>query len=197
MPRIVDAAARRQQIVTVAARLIAEGGFAKLTLANLAKELGGSMRLVTHYFADRPELIGALLESGLRETDAIIAALREIDDDESRLHYALEWFIPDDEESLQLERVRVALAPYQRSDPIVAEFFDRIDIAVRSVLRAALPADLTEERAALAVDLLRVWVTGVAVAPVEHEDTWSVSRQRAVTAEFARQFSAGHISTTS
>ena len=187
MPRIDDSEARREQIVQAAAKLLSEGGFVNLTLRNLAKELGGSMRLVTHYFGDRQELITALLEQGLRDTDDVLLELSGIPDDAERLRHAVYWFLPLDPETLRLEKVRVALVVHQHTEPVIEDFFTSVDLAMRRVLDSALPASLAAEKRAMSVDLLRAWASGIALASVEHPEHWTPERQREVTDEFLRQ----------
>lgn len=189
MPRYVDGEARRREVVGAAAKLVSIGGFEVLTLSNLAKELGGSMRLVTHYFADRRDLIAALLDAGLRDTAAIQEDLRCIDDDRARLLFALSWLLPDDEESRQLERVRVALIIHKEREPDVSAFFSQVDTAVRSVLTLALPKSSVWPQDLL-VDVLRAWATGIAVSTVEHPERWTPARQREATELFLDQILA-------
>lgn len=186
LPRLVDTEARRREVVNAAAKLVSRGGFEILTLSNLAKELGGSMRLVTHYFTDRKDLIVALLDAGLRETQSVLDDLQRIDDDRARMTCALSWLLPDDDESLQLERVRVALMVHREREPEVTAFFSKADEAVRAVLALALPKSSSwpEE---LFVDILRVWATGVALSTVEHPERWSPNRQREAMHLFVEQ----------
>lgn len=188
MPRIVDTEARREQIVDAAAKLLSEGGFPNLTLSKLAKELGGSMRLVTHYFRDRHDLITALLENGLREIDEVLAELAAIDDERQRIRYVLDWFLPAEPADLRLERVRVALVPHKDVEPVIADFFTGVDAAMRKVISAALPAGMVGSRHDLMVDILRAWTSGMALAAVEHPETWTVERQREVTTDFLQRF---------
>lgn len=190
MPRIVDTEARREQVVDAAAKLLSEGGFVNLTLRNLAKELGGSMRLVTHYFRDRQELITALLESGLRETDEVLNELDHLHDDAERLRHAMYWFLPLDASTLRLEKVRIALVVHKDAEPVIGQFFASVDVAMRRVLVAALPSTLAEERRTVLVDMLRAWTSGIALAAVEHPETWTSARQRQVMDEFLAQVRA-------
>lgn len=191
MPRIVDTEARREQIVAAATKLLSEGGFVRLTLSNLAKELGGSMRLVTHYFRDRTDLITALLENGIRETDELLDELDRIEDARARLRYALEWFLPLDPATLQLEKVRVALVVHKDVEPVIAEFFSSVDLAMRRVLKAAVMPIADAADVDLLVDVLRAWTSGVALASVEHPEIWTPERQRAVLDDFLARFDFG------
>lgn len=189
MPRIVDTEARREQIVASAVKLLGEGGFVKLTLSNLAKELGGSMRLVTHYFRDRQELISALLEEGLKENDDLHSELDGIGDVGARLRLVLEWFLPLDPHSLELEKARVALVVHKDVEPVIGEFFSTVDSAMRGTLRSALSPLADPAEVDVLVDVLRAWTSGVALASVEHPEIWTPEKQLQVLDEFLARFS--------
>lgn len=55
--RIVDHEARRQEIAEVALDLIARIGLEATTLNRIATEMGASIRVITHYFADKDTLL--------------------------------------------------------------------------------------------------------------------------------------------
>lgn len=63
MPKIVDHAARRAELSTVAARVIAAGGLEAATIREIAQTSGYSKGVVEHYFDDKEQLISAALES--------------------------------------------------------------------------------------------------------------------------------------
>ena len=184
MPRVVDAEARREQIVSAAIKILGEGGFARLSLSSLAKELGGSMRLVTHYFRDRQELISAILEDGSRETDDLLVELDAIADPERRLRYALEWFLILDEHSLELEKLRVALVVHRGVEPMIDEFFTAVDADMRRVLRTVVKPLVPMAHVDSLVDLLRAWTSGVVLVSIEHPEIWTPAKQLAILDDF-------------
>jgi len=55
--RIVDHEARRREITEVAMDLIARVGLEATTLNRIAQEMGASIRVITHYFADKDSLL--------------------------------------------------------------------------------------------------------------------------------------------
>ena len=61
MPKIVDHEARRAEIASTAAHLIAEGGLEAATMREIASRSGYSKGIVEHYFDNKSELIGAAL----------------------------------------------------------------------------------------------------------------------------------------
>lgn len=176
MPRIVDQKEREREILDAAVKLLADGGFGKLTLSNLARELGGSIRLVTHYFRNRGELVHGIVERLTRETAEIVEQLMAIDGRRERLRHALGWFLLSDEQEIREEKVRLALRDHQ-NDPAVAEFFDVVEPGMRHVLRVALAGRGQKAPDEADVDLLRVWTSGVALNVIERPDSWPRSHQ--------------------
>ena len=65
MPKAVDAHARRQSITDAAARLIASAGIGAATMRDVATEAGWTTGVVTHYFADKRELLLCTLQASL------------------------------------------------------------------------------------------------------------------------------------
>jgi AcrR family transcriptional regulator len=60
--------AARIAIVETAIRLLAEGGYGNMTLADLGERAGYSRSLATHYFGTKPKLLAAVLEHVLKES---------------------------------------------------------------------------------------------------------------------------------
>jgi AcrR family transcriptional regulator len=54
--------AARTAIVETAIRLLADGGYANMTLADLGERAGYSRSLATHYFGTKPKLLAAVVE---------------------------------------------------------------------------------------------------------------------------------------
>jgi AcrR family transcriptional regulator len=163
---------------------LAEGGFPTFTLRSLAKRMGGSSTLITHYFPNRDALIGALLESVLSEADKKRGELLQIGEPHERLHAVLEYFLPDDPETLALERVRVALVAHRDAEPALRKFFDKLEPGMRGVMRAALEEFVDAEELNGMVDVLRAWTSGIALSAVEHPEIWTPERQRAALERF-------------
>jgi AcrR family transcriptional regulator len=57
MPPKIDAEVRRRELVAAATELIADGGIDALTHRRLAAHIGSSVTVVTHYFADKRDLV--------------------------------------------------------------------------------------------------------------------------------------------
>lgn len=88
MPKIVNHDERREEVVAAARRIILREGIDAATTRAIAKEAGYSNGVLTHYFADKDEiLLSALRSSHRRITERLaekltgltgLAALREL-----------------------------------------------------------------------------------------------------------------------
>jgi AcrR family transcriptional regulator len=177
----VDRDERAREIHRAAFRLIQERGYAQLSLRSLAEELGGSMTLVTHYFSSQTALMESLLEYQLEEFDEDLALREHGVDASSRLRILVDWFLPNDEQSLSSERLRVLMqAQVPRDTPWMRPYLDRVEARMTELIREHLlpvvaPADLD-----IASDTLRMALNGVVLSAVEHPEKWDRARQSAV-----------------
>jgi AcrR family transcriptional regulator len=69
MPKIVDHAARRDEIALVACRVVAEHGFENATVVRIAREAGYTTGMIAHYFDTKQEIILAALRLMLRRIE--------------------------------------------------------------------------------------------------------------------------------
>ena len=74
MPKIVDHAARRDEIALVACRVVATHGFEHATVVRIAREAGYTTGMIAHYFDSKQEIILAALRLVLRRMDERLAA---------------------------------------------------------------------------------------------------------------------------
>jgi TetR/AcrR family transcriptional repressor of bet genes len=73
MPKIVDHAARRDEIALVACRVVATHGFERATVVKIAREAGYTTGMIAHYFDSKQEIILAALRLILRRIDDRLA----------------------------------------------------------------------------------------------------------------------------
>jgi AcrR family transcriptional regulator len=73
MPKIVDHAARRDEIALVACRVVATHGFEHATVVRIAREAGYTTGMIAHYFDSKQEIILAALRLMLRRMDERLA----------------------------------------------------------------------------------------------------------------------------
>lgn len=67
MPKIVDHAERREEILEATRRVILKHGLGGVTMRKIAAEVGKSTGLVNHYFEDKSGLLLATLEASMKE----------------------------------------------------------------------------------------------------------------------------------
>lgn len=67
MPAIVDHEKRRAHVVSVASAILAAQGLPAVTVRDVARRAGFSTAVVTHYFADKDELLRMIFERNVAE----------------------------------------------------------------------------------------------------------------------------------
>ncbi|MFF0698540.1 TetR/AcrR family transcriptional regulator [Streptomyces tendae] len=177
MPIQVDHDARRETIVKAAMRVLGESGFANFSLRAVSDRLGGSVTLVTHYFSSREALLSKMLEQTLDDARATQAELAAIEDPHDRLEAVLRFFLVLDDESMAIERARVAMASHRNNDPIIPRDLDAIDVLMRELIQSAIQDFIGRHRLDITVDLIRLWTSGVVLSAIEHPDVWTPERQ--------------------
>lgn len=177
MPRQVDHAQRRKDITAAAIRILSRGPGSQLTLRTLADELGGSITLVTHFFASREDLFKAVVDDLIDSYDAELAALEQGADDVTRLRILLDWMAPSSRADVEKETGRVALIAHRNDQDSVDYFFRAMEKRMRQLLRSHLEPLLPPETLSHGVDFLRVTVDGMVLSAVEHPTRWSRKRQ--------------------
>lgn len=188
MPRYVDHDQRRADIIEAAKHILANGGPAELTIRSVAKRLGGSITLVTHFYPTRPELMRAVVAAMSESYYAELAGLETGADAPSRLRILLEWMLPLTDQEWVNESGRVQLLSQRGKDTTFEEFADAMDARMRELLRQHLEPLVPEGRVETYVDLLRVTVNGIVLAAVEHHEDWPAKRQLAVLDEALTAF---------
>ncbi|MDN4175824.1 helix-turn-helix domain-containing protein [Nocardioides sp. SOB77] len=178
MPRHVDHDGRRSRIVKVTMGLLATGGLRAVTIREVARQLGGSVTLVTHYYPTRSaildDLASQLIEIWRQEVADIDAGT---DEPIERLRQYLAWALPTRAEALRREQARIRLLAERESEPSATATFQAFDATMRWDLRRHLEGLVDDESLEFVVDLLRVAVTGVTVLAVEHEGRWTPKKQ--------------------
>ncbi|MEU9448890.1 TetR/AcrR family transcriptional regulator [Streptomyces sp. NPDC048277] len=176
MPRPIDHHERRLEIANAAIRILAAGGTQALTLKSLAKELGGSITLVTHFFSNRDELFVAITDELISSYDPL---MEEVDHGEvgyDRLLNLLRWMVPTEEEDVTAETGRIALVPHRGEHDSIGHFFDAMEDRMRALLRERLRDLVPDDDLEPSVGYLRALTNGVTLSAVEHPDLWPPDR---------------------
>ncbi|WP_026425667.1 TetR/AcrR family transcriptional regulator [Actinokineospora inagensis] len=109
MPKVIDHDQRRREIVEVAKRLIAEGGFEAATMRSIVTAAGFANGALKHYFAGKDGIIAATFESVLEETAQRMSELDQDLGPVDSLHGFVEAAMPLDAERITSARVLLVL----------------------------------------------------------------------------------------
>ncbi len=109
MPKIVDHAGRRQDFIEAAYQTILEEGLAKTTIRSVAKRAGYTTGALVHYFKNKEELIGHVLEENGKEVRQRMVEAHESDKGRAALRAVLHEALPHDDRSVASWRIWMAL----------------------------------------------------------------------------------------
>lgn len=180
--RAVDHDERRRRIAEVTVDVISREGIEAATIRRIAAELGGPTKIVTHYFADKQQLLDwvyrSLAEQSRRYLDEVVSR------DPTDLVSALMAMTAVDENQIILWRVYVAFWDRAARDPFFAELQRaQIDLALKRI------ADVIRARNGEREDLesksqrLNALVQGISLLALADKERWSPERTRATLAE--------------
>lgn len=179
MPRPIDVHARRLEITNAAIRILARGGTSALTLKSLAEELGGSITLVTHFFANRKELFVAVTDELIASYDLLMEELDQGLTGFDRLYAVLMVITPTTAGDIESEAGRIALVPHRREHESIEHFFEAMEVRMRSLLRDRLRGLVPDDELEDAVGYLRAVTNGLTLSAVEHPDVWTADKVEA------------------
>lgn len=179
MPRIVDVDVRRAELTDATARVIARSGIEAATMREIAAEAGWTTGALTHYFADKRELLLATFQSSLaarRSRRDELHAASTID----RLRASLNGALPIDDERRRHWLVTLAACSHATASRPLAdaqrdayrEFRDYLILLVEEVgLAAGTDARQIAERLIAMAD-------GIAIQAMFDPDSWPAERQQ-------------------
>jgi len=180
VPRPVDHDERRRQIARAALKLLSSKGPEGLSMRAVARELGGSLTVVTHYYSTRRELLLDLPQQlaqdwseDLSELEAQAATPR------ARLRTLLAWLLPLDRDGLQEEMARFSLL-VASTDADSSEALAGFDDYVRELLRQHVTGLVPDDAVESSVELFRAFTNGIVVNAVMDPVGWAASRQEAL-----------------
>jgi AcrR family transcriptional regulator len=183
MPRHVDHDDRRRQILEATLEVLAELGPPGLSFRTIAKRMGGSSTLVTHYFPTRQELLDALVDDMAGWPEELEELEAGAEEPRERLQLFLRWLLPDDERGRREETARINLIGERDTRLRTDHIFAAWDTNIRALITRHLEGLVPAGRVAATVDLLRSVTNGITLSVVEHPDEWPAERQYAVVDE--------------
>ena len=172
MPKFVDVAERRAQLAAAAARIIGRAGIGAVTLREVAAEAGWTTGALTHYFADKQELLDLTMEASLaarREKWSVVLRQTLLDalpaDDTARLHWT----------------VTLAFVAQAASEPRLAarqrEAYQAFVANLAELIEASGGA--AGDEAVSAAVRLNTTLNGVCLQALYDPEAWPAERQRA------------------
>jgi AcrR family transcriptional regulator len=178
MPKQVDAALRREEILAAAYWVLEEEGLAGISFRAVAARLGGSSTLVTHYYTSRQAMVEDLIAFSLDRWKADLDALETgIADPGKRLRVLLEWLVPVTSDGLREERARLNLLA-NHHDSETRAMLAKWDKYGRKLMRRHLQPLVATEDLDDAVEILAVTVYGICISAVQSPSAWPRRRQR-------------------
>ncbi|MEV5848560.1 TetR/AcrR family transcriptional regulator [Streptomyces sp. NPDC051985] len=193
MPSPIDADARRHTIARLAARLVATNGAHNISLRSLAAAAGASTTVITHYFANKADVLEAAYRASVDEARERVEAVHE--DDDRRVLLLCEAVLPLDEPRRMNWLTWIAFMGTAISEPRLATLQRRRTTDHRTLVCQAIAAaqdagrvhpdrDAAEEARALVA-----LVHGIATQAVFHPDDWPQDRQLAPVRAFCDDLS--------
>ena len=182
----VDHDVRRREVAEAVWRVLAATGFAGLSLRAVARELGATTGLLTHYFASKRELVRHALdvvhERTLPRMEAAGAGVGGLEGLRQRLRAVL----VDDEEATVLSKVWVGFWDLALADEELAlaeaARYERWRARLRPLVDEAVDAgELAPGRdRETVVDVLTAFTHGLVVQALFDPDRFPAERQYAV-----------------
>lgn len=180
MPRYVDHDARRRHIAATAAELVGTRGLEALTFRNVAEAAGSSTTVLTHYFADKRDLLRSTFEAVAERSGA------RFDEAQRRgggLRECLEALLPLDPERQIEWRLLTCYWGMAVSHPNLAHAEARhvrsAQRRIESLLRQHYPQIASAELEVVARRLVTL-VHGLGANSALDPDHWSPADQRRV-----------------
>ena len=169
MPKVVDHAARREELAAALWRLVMREGIEAASLRRVAAEAGWSTGSLRHYFDTQSDLLAFAMELVVARVRARVAVL----DDPAAL---LQQVLPLDDERRAEMQVWLAFTMRALVDPRLRGLLDDAHAALRRLCRRAVDG-LGAPDAAREAERLHALVDGLALHAVLDPATTTPARQ--------------------
>ncbi len=185
MPKIVDHETRRREIVEASWRVIAAEGLAGLTLRKIAESADCTTGRLTHYFANREEIVLAALRAVYSAAKGRMARVHELDaSPQAKLLASLDETLPLDYKRLLEWKVWIAFWSAAAANPSLAKENDKRLAAWAAVLVPLIVAAAPGSNAALEAEILVGLVDGVGLQAAINPTAKNKRRARATVAGY-------------
>jgi AcrR family transcriptional regulator len=178
----VDHDERRRRIAEVTVDVIAREGLEAATIRRIAAELGGPTKIITHYFADKQELLvwayRSLAEQSERYLTEVIAR------DPTDIVSALMAMTAVDESQTLLWRVYIAFWDRAARDLFFAELQrTQINLALKRIAEIIRARNGEREDVESLSQRLNALVQGISLLALADRERWSPERVRGTLAD--------------
>ncbi|MFC5747282.1 TetR/AcrR family transcriptional regulator [Actinomadura rugatobispora] len=179
MPKVVDPAARREEVAAAVWRVVRRDGLDRASVRNVAAEAGLSMGSLRHYFGTQSELLNFTLHLIIERIEARIARIGPEAGPRERAERILGEVLPLDEERAAENQVWLAFNARALVDPelraLCEKAHDVLHAGCRELARALAPGSDVE----LETDRLHALVDGLAVHAAMRPERATPTRMRA------------------
>ena len=176
MPKIVDAAQRRQELAAATARVIARAGVDAASMREIAAEAGWTTGTLVHYFANKHELLDFTLRASIERRSAQRSERTDLSPIEA-LRATLMGALPTDDDTRVHWIVTVALAGAAASDAALAATQREAYRDYRAYLIELLAAMPDVDDAHVEAERLIGLVDGIALQALFDPESWPAERQ--------------------
>jgi AcrR family transcriptional regulator len=178
----VDHDERRRRIAEVTVDVIAREGLEAATIRRIAAELGGPTKIITHYFADKQELLvwayRSLAEQSERYLTEVIAR------DPTDILSALMAMTAVDESQTLLWRVYIAFWDRAARDLFFAELQrTQINLALKRIAEIIRARNGERADVESVSQRLNALVQGISLLALADRERWSPERVRGTLAD--------------
>jgi AcrR family transcriptional regulator len=181
MPKVVDHAARREQLAAALWRVVVREGVDAASLRRVAAEAGWSVGSLRHYFETQADLLHFAMELVVRRVTERVAALPQATDPLAAATDLLHQFLPLDADRRAEMEVWLAFASRALVDPSLRRLRDEAHDGVRGVCRRAAEL-LGAARPDLEAERLHALVDGLAQHAIVAPGVTTAARQREILA---------------
>lgn len=197
MPKIVDHEQRRQEVLAATWRVIARVGLDATTIRRIADEAGHSVGVLTHYFADKEDILSSAHLLAFARARARIDEATEGQSSLEALRLALLEALPLDDERLLEAHVDVSFLGHTVGNAKLRQLRSRSNAHSRAmwgkfVTRAQdAGAMRRDEDAGFLVDEIQALIESVSIQAIIDPDRMTPDHQVALVARFLARVATG------
>lgn len=190
MPKIVDHQQRREQVTSVAAKVIAQDGLAAVSIKGIADAAGSSTAIVSHYFESKQDLLRQTYRTVLNQS--MIEQAELLEDSAASVLALADRLLPLRPEMVGAWRISIEFFSGALTDPeIRAEWERNLVTCIRSfrilfdrmAAAGTLPAHV--DTGAAAQDIVSL-IRGIGTEYAVNGQRWPADRQRAAVSRLLK-----------